>query len=254
MEKKITYLSCFSQKGGVGKTTFNVLLSSIFYYVYQIPVILVDCDYPQYSVNAMRQRDSELVQNDPYLKSIAYKQFTRLKRPAYPVLCSTSENAIKTAEEYINKHHVDHAIVLFDLTGTVRSKGLLNVISKLNFIFIPIIADRVVLASSLNFANVVNKTLIRTGESAIKRMCLFWNQYDGREKTQLYDIYETVIHDLRLELLNTVIPDRKNFRKEIVTDRRLIFRSTLFPPSKSLFFDSNLEKLMTEIMNILNAV
>lgn len=120
----------------------------------------------------------------------------------------------------------------------------------MNYIFIPIVADRVVLSSSANFANVINRNLIQNQKSAIRAMYLFWNLQDAREKNPLYEIFATIIKDLELDLLNTFIPDRKNFRKEI-SDRKKIFRSTLFSPSRSLLTDNNLDKFFAEIMNII---
>ena len=56
--KKETLLVAFStQKGGAGKTTLTVLMASYFYYVKGMDVVVVDCDYPQFSIKDMRERD-----------------------------------------------------------------------------------------------------------------------------------------------------------------------------------------------------
>ena len=55
---KETLLVAFStQKGGAGKTTLTVLMASYLYYVKGMDVVVVDCDYPQYSIKDMRKRD-----------------------------------------------------------------------------------------------------------------------------------------------------------------------------------------------------
>lgn len=52
---KETLLVAFStQKGGAGKTTLTVLMASYLYYVKGMDVVVVDCDYPQYSIKDMR--------------------------------------------------------------------------------------------------------------------------------------------------------------------------------------------------------
>lgn len=67
--KKETLLVAFStQKGGAGKTTLTVLMASYFYYVKGMDVVVVDCDYPQYSIKDMRERDIKNIERNPRLK------------------------------------------------------------------------------------------------------------------------------------------------------------------------------------------
>ena len=80
-------------------------------------------------------------------------------------------------------------VVLFDLPGTMGSDGVIATISALDYLFVPIKADRLVLESTLNFATTVNDRLIKTGISNLKALCMFWNMVDRRERTVLYDIY-----------------------------------------------------------------
>ncbi|KAB3743110.1 ParA family protein, partial [Phocaeicola vulgatus] len=47
-------------------------------------------------------------------------------------------------------------MVLFDLPGTMGSDGVIATISALDYLFVPIKADRLVLESTLNFATTVN--------------------------------------------------------------------------------------------------
>ena len=44
------------------------------------------------------------------------------------------------------------------------------------------------------------------------------------------------------------IPDTKRYKKELVADKKAVFRSTLFAASRSLVRGSNLEELITEIV------
>ena len=48
--------------------------------------------------------------------------------------------------------------------------------------------------------------------------------------------------------MKTFSPDTKRYKKELVTDRKAVFRSTLFPASRPLVRGSNLEELITEMM------
>ena len=48
-ETKFVALS--PQKGGAGKTTLTVLMASYLHYVRGIDVAIIDCDFPQYSID-----------------------------------------------------------------------------------------------------------------------------------------------------------------------------------------------------------
>lgn len=248
MEKETLFIAFSTQKGGVGKTAFTVLMSSYLHYAKGLEIAVVDCDYPQHSIFEMRQRDMEQVMKDNYYKQMAYQQFTSLKRKAYPVEKSHPENAISLAEELIERANNQPDIIFFDLPGTLNSKGVIKTLSAMDFIFSPVSADRVVLESTLKFASLLNENLISVGKGNIKGLHLIWNMVDGREKNELYQVYENVIGELGLNILKTFVPDSKRFRRELTTQHKAIFRSTLFPAHKSLLKGSNIDVLADEIL------
>lgn len=86
----------------------------------------------------------------------------------------------------------------------------------MDYIIAPISADRVVLESTLRYMTVVNDVIRKTGVSNIKGTYLVWNMVDGREKSELYEVYEQVIAELGLQVLKTFIPDSKRFRARAV--------------------------------------
>lgn len=211
-----------TQKGGVGKTTFTVLVASYLYYLKGYNVAVVDCDYPQHSISAMRKRDAEQMNSDEYYKQLAFSQFKALGKKAYPVLCSSPDEAIKTADEYLASAGMDYDVVFFDLPGTVNSEGVINSLSGVDYIFTPIAADRVVLESSLSFAVAIHKLLVKNEACRLKGLHLFWNMVDGREKTDLYTLYEQTIGELELPLMKVFIPDTKRFKKELDAQRKTV--------------------------------
>lgn len=237
-----------TQKGGAGKTTLTVLIASYLHYVRGFNVAIVDCDFPQHSISDMRKRDVEMVLNNGYYKQLAYNQITRTGRKGYLILESKPENALEEAKKLENEG-LD--FIFFDLPGTVNSPGVLRTLSMMDYIFSPIAADRVVLESTLRFVVNINENLVTTGRSDIKGLFLFWNMVDGREKSELYKIYEKVIDELGLTVLKTFIPDSKRFRRELPTSGKAVFRSTLFPVDRSLLKGSNLKELTDEILEII---
>lgn len=244
------YVAFSTQKGGAGKTTLTVLLASYLHYVKGCNVAVVDCDFPQYSIHDMRKRDTAAIMQDDYYKVQAYEQLKRLGKKYYPVECSRAENAIATAENLCRVRE-ETEFVFFDLPGTINNKEVVSTIAHMDYIFCPIIADRVVMESSLRFATVINEQLISTGKANIKGLHLVWNMVDGREKTELYNLYEKVCAQFALPILKTYLPDSKRFRKETSEERKTVFRSTTFPPDRSLVRGSNIDKLADEILEII---
>lgn len=251
MEQKPLFIAFSTQKGGVGKTAFTVLLSSYLHYLGGKSIAVVDCDFPQHSIMEMRKRDQGLVISDPYYKRMAYDQFKEIAKKAYPVIGSNPINAIEDAQKFIADSENKIDIVFFDLPGTMNSKGVISTLREMDYIFAPVSADRLVLASTLSFASSLNENLISVGKSSIKGMYLFWTMVDGREKTPLYEAYNDAIGELGLSLLNTRIPDTKRFRREMDETHRPVFRSTIFPPDKYLIKGSNVDELVTEIRQII---
>ncbi len=251
MNKETLFVAFSTQKGGVGKTALTVLIASYLHYRQGMNIAIVDCDYPQHSIAEMRKRDSDQVMGDDHYKRMAFNQFTELNRKAYPVEESDPTNAIESAQKLIAQSDTHFDIIFFDLPGTLNTQGVVRTLSNMDYIFSPISADRVVLESTLNFASSLNDNIISVGKGNIKGLYLLWNLVDGREKSEHYEAYESVIAELGLPILKTFIPDTKRFRREQNTQHRPIFRSTLFPADNSLIRGSNIDVLSDEILKII---
>ncbi|OAV74531.1 CobQ/CobB/MinD/ParA nucleotide binding domain protein [Bacteroidales bacterium Barb7] len=252
MKKETLFVAFSTQKGGMGKTALTVLMASHLHYVKGYHVGIIDCDFPQHSISEMRKRDTELVMKDDYFKRMAFRQFSTLGIKAYPVKESTADKAIQDAEEMMDDSEKEFDIIFFDLPGTLNSGGVIKTLATMDYVFTPVSADRVVLESTLQYAIMLNDNLITTNKGNIKGLFLFWNMVDGREKTSLYEAYEKAIAELGLQILKTLLPDSKRFRKEVSDERKTVFRSTLFPIDKVLLKGSNINELVEEICQIIN--
>lgn len=245
------FVAFSTQKGGAGKTTLTVLTASYLYYARGLKVLVVDCDYPQYSIEEMRERDKELIEYSPVFK----KQFTdnlRLtKLGPYPLLTAKPEEAMRKVREIIEAgNEID--IVFFDLPGTINNHGVVGILNCMDTIIVPVAADKVILESSLAFALKIHEWRT-TGRTQIKDMYMLWNLVDARERTDLYDQYEAVFEEYGLQTLKTRIPDTKKYRREgSKTLNRAVFRSTLVPPDKFLLKGTRLPELTDELLGILN--
>lgn len=248
MNKQTLFIAFSTQKGGIGKTALTVLSASYLHYVKGYNVAVIDCDYPQHSIVEMRERDIEQVTNNIHYKQLAYFQFKNLQKKAYLVEESNASDAISVAEQLRQENDLD--FIFFDLPGTLNTNGVVKTLATMDYVFIPVSADRVVLESTLQFATAIHDNLITTGKSNIKDLLLVWNMVDGRERTELYHAYDDAIRELGLQTIKTVIPDTKRFRREMNEANRPVFRSTLFPVDKTLVKGSNIDELAEEICTI----
>ena len=251
MKKETVFVAFSTQKGGMGKTALTVLMASHLHYVKGLHVGVIDCDYPQHSIGEMRKRDTELVMQDDYFKRLAYRQFSTLGIKAYSVKETSSDKAIEEAQSMMDNSDKYFDVIFFDLPGTLNSGGVIKTLVSMDYIFAPVSADRVVLESTLQYAVMLTDNLITPKKGNIKGLYLFWNMVDGREKSELYEVYENVIRDLEFPLLRTFIPDSKRFRREQSVSYKALFRSTLFPADKSLVKGSNLDTLTDELLELL---
>lgn len=250
MKKEPLFIAFASQKGGVGKSAFTVLAASILHYQKGYRVGVVDCDAPQHSIFQMRERDMETVPKSDFLKIALYRQHEQLQKLAYPVIKSDPEKAVEDVHRYMQNEEAEFDIVLFDLPGTLRSQGVIYTISSMDYIFVPLKADNIVMQSSLQFAEVVGEELVARHNCNLKGVYLFWNMIDKRERKETYEAWNLVIRKADLKLLEACIPDTKRYNKELSPTRNNIFRSTLFPPDNREIKGSGLSELLDEISRI----
>ena len=231
MEQNPLCIAFASQKGGVGKSTLTVLAASWLHYLHGIRVAVVDCDYPQHSILKLSNRDKAV-------------ESLRME-------CCKPSEAMAEWRKWAAVAEERYDVVLFDLPGTVGNEGVLSTIVELDYLFIPMKADRIVLESTLNFASVLNDRLIKTGRAHLRELFLFWNLVDRRERTPLYEQYEKVLDQLGLRHLRTHIPVRSNFNKDIQEAGGPVYRCTLLPPDRAFVAECGFDRLMTEICAVL---
>ncbi len=246
---KTKFIALSTQKGGAGKTTLTVLLASHLHYTKGYKVAIIDCDYPQHSILEMRTRDKERISNDPHYKLMAYNLFEKCGKRSYIIIDSKFEEAIDKAKA-LCEAHPDLDYIFFDLPGTVNIRGLLDVICGMDYIFTPIVADKVVFESSLRFATAITNSLISTGKISVKALYVVWNMVDRREKSELYETFDKILNEFGIPIMETMIPDSKRFRRELSETHRPVFRSTLFPIDRKLLRTSGIEEFTTEFLQI----
>ena len=243
MSKRCTFIALSNQKGGVGKSTMTVLLASYFHYVMGKRVAVVDCDYPQFSIQSLRARDMQNVEKSEYLQRMLYEQHERTGQKAYPVLTSGPDKVLETALRLADTCDV----VFFDLPGTVNSPGVLETIINMDYLFTPVVQDRMVMQSSLSFSTTVLDYIRDRPEIPLKDILFFWNKIERRANTEVFDIYRMMMQRLKLTVLETTVPDTCRYDKELSVSSKSYFRCTLLPPPAKLLKGSGFVELANEL-------
>ena len=156
MEQNPLCIAFASQKGGVGKSTLTVLAASWLHYLHGIRVAVVDCDYPQHSILKLSNRDKAVVQSSAIYGRLLVSLAENKGVKPYRILCCKPSEAMSEWRKWAAVAEERYDVVLFDLPGTVGNEGVLSTIVELDYLFIPMKADRIVLESTLNFASVLN--------------------------------------------------------------------------------------------------
>jgi cellulose biosynthesis protein BcsQ len=272
MNEKLIYMSFATQKGGAGKTPFTVLVASWLHYRLGYNVAVIDCDYPQNSLAGIRKRDVECVANSAQYKKMAIEQFRILEKKAYPVIGCDVQRALRwvtNGSEEVIDAAIDEMgftdsldVVLFDMPGTVnqsevvdaetrRKQGVLSLVACMDYIFCPMRSDRTAVESTLMFIREVQGQIIEKKVGALQKFYLFWTEVDGREKTRIYDMVETVASKFEFPILKTRVPFMLRFKKESI-DTSDVFKNTLFPAKVNLAKEARIDVFINEICEMIS--
>ena len=242
-------ISICNQKGGIGKSTFTVLLASYLHYNMGHDILVMDCDYPQWSIHAQRERELEAIERSDYYKLMMVRQFKATGRKIWPVIRCMPSEALEKEESLLQSGYRPR-IILYDLPGTVNSEGVLHILSSLDSIFIPLKADKLVMESSLAFARSLDRGLVHNKVSRLQSIYLFWTMIDRRERTPLYDQYEEAFARFGLPVMRTHVPARSRFSRELQPGGGPVSRSTLFPADAAFAAECCIAELCEEICTL----
>lgn len=165
---------------------------------------------------------------------------------------TTPAQALKDLGGFLAQTDRDYEFVLFDMPGTLNTKGIPDTISAIDHVFVPMRADKMVMESTINFAKAVQDQLVACADKKTKGVRLFWSMIDRRERTSLYDQYDKVIDIFELSRMRVHIPFRLRFNREISVGGGPVSRSTVFPADQSFAAETCLDELAAEILSIIN--
>lgn len=246
MKKKPLFVAVSNQKGGVGKSAITALLASYFHYVKGLNVAVIDCDAPQHSLYRMRERDMQSVERHDSYRQLIVNQWERIHKKAYPIIGSTADKAREAAGEVAQNGDFD--IIFVDLPGTVNSQGVFSTIVNMDYVLTPIIADKIVMQSSLSFSATVLEFIKKRKDFPLRDIMFFWNRRDRRTNTEVFDVFNGMMQELGMTLLDTILPETCRYDKELSSSGKGYFRCTLLPPPAKLLKGSGIVELAEELI------
>lgn len=247
--KQTKFIAVTSQKGGVGKSTLTVIIASYLYYELGYNLAVIDCDANQNSIWGMRKRDKEenLIDEESQLRMKQY--FSNLGKRSYKIIKSTVPNAIAEAGKLITENKgEEYDFIFFDFPGTINTEGILIPLIHLDYIFIPIKADMMVLETSLVFARFLIDHVVADSTTRLKGVFVFWNMVDGRTSSAIYDVFDEYLAKEEIPMLKTYLPNQVRYTREQTYFAGEPFRSTYFAPSAKSIKGSNIDLLVAEML------
>jgi len=253
-QKNPMYISFCTQKGGAGKSVFTILAASYLHYQMNYKVAVIDCDFPQWSVQKMRERETDVINTNNYYKKKAYEFFTKSGIKAFPVVPSKPESALADAKKFLSEADKQYDLVLFDLPGTVYNRDVVNIYVNMDYLFVPLSVSRINLESTLLFVSNINDVLQKnTSGIRLKHVYTFWNRMMANAKKELYEAYDNAIRELEISIMQTRIPQSVKYdREQSISGADAVFLSTFFSPDKSLLKGSNWEEFIAEFLELTN--
>jgi hypothetical protein len=135
----------------LGKSTITTLLASVLHYRLGYNILVMDGDFPQHSLINMGDRDMQSIMESDYHKRAAMKRFQTINKKAYPVIKCKANTALDITYDYLERNAVEPDVIFFDLPRTANIQGIPSVLKAMDYIFLPITADRFVVESMLAF-------------------------------------------------------------------------------------------------------
>jgi cellulose biosynthesis protein BcsQ len=226
-------LAFANQKGGAGKSTIGTHVASALSYIYGYKVAMADFDNPQHSLVAYRREDEVALAKDSKLQ----ERFLRQGKPLYPVIKSSVEQATDTLEAL---EKIGYDFILVDTPGTLNILGLTDLLESIDYIFLPMEADKGTIASTMAYMEILTRFLnTNKEESNLKGFYAFWNKYMKSERKAVYEKVTSHFEQTGLPMLNTRVEQLLTYRDN---------RSTAFSLSERELDRLGLGRLIMEVL------
>ena len=225
MDTKI--ISVVGEKGGIGKTTLNIILASDLFYAKGKKIVLLDADNPQYSIYKKRNRELEMLDDEE-------KECMEL----YPIEPVTVDNL----QDAILKYYGQVDYIILDLPGSLNMemvKGLLYV----EHVFVPFDHDELEIDSTSHFYFTLKNNFLDNEERVLKSIHLFFNKYKLVKKNK-FALLRQQFKEAGIPMMQSVVKDRTIYKEQ--------YRNTLYPiPQHKELGEKDIKQFFDEVTRLI---
>ena len=229
-------ISFFSAKGGTGKTTFNMLLTSWLKYEKGLRAAVLDFDSPEFNLSYTRKRE---------LKYLQDKGLTPDEKQLYPIL-EIEDYESRKSLQVVRNLMIDAAgnldVLILDFGGSFNDGDpVLDLVQAglVDLIVIPLEMDGMILSSGKSLASVL--------EQLRQKALLFFNKVHGKEKPQLYVELERWLAENGLTVSTHRIKNTVKLRRDADNGSNFLRSTVSFPCKEMQEINPELIQLFEEV-------
>ena len=229
-------ISFFSAKGGTGKTTFNMLLTSWLKYEKGLRAAVLDFDSPEFNLSYTRKRELKYLQNKGQAPD---------EKQLYPIL-EIEDYESRKSLQVVRNLMIDAAgsldVLILDFGGSFNDGDpVLDLVQAglVDLIVIPLEMDGMILSSGKSLACVL--------EQLGQKTLLFFNKVHGKEKPQLYVELERWLAEDGLTVSTHRIKNTVKLRRDADNGSNFLRSTVSFPCKEMQEINPQLIQLFEEV-------
>lgn len=218
-------ISNANQKGGVGKTSLNIILASDLFHEKKKSVVYLDIDYLQGTAKTKRENEiAEIIQTEKasfekikgpgsFTKSIEKAVIKEFEDNNYPIVCLAPDKLESSIPALVDEF--DYVII--DFPGNLETAGVMKFYKLVDFVFIVTNITEFDLESTMKYIQMYNQIVV----PARKKMELDVNLYGVLNKVKAnqseFKDFIKEIDNMPISFLKAFVPDSVKIQREITT-------------------------------------
>ncbi len=161
-----------NQKGGVGKTTITVMLSTLLRYENGKKILILDADFQRSIAQKRKKEIRQIMASEEQLILFSRNlgiNYDELKGQSAKDMEDTLTKAIdkkiytviecdpKNVMDYIKAWYGKVDYIFIDVPGNIRQEGIVNLLQRTELIMIPMVASELDIDSTAHFIKILGK-------------------------------------------------------------------------------------------------
>ena len=214
-------MTFFSEKGGMGKTTFTAMFASWLAYDQRKDVCVLDFDFPGFQMMNMRRLDEKVLEQGGSQLSVFAEGNTPF--PIYAAKANYNGYSLQQLEEIASKvrkfRQSGNGYLLCDFPGRfLRNDPAYHIIKEglMDLVVFPIDTDRQSITSMLNIHGIIrNPSMMTRGKD--QRLLVLWNKETQNERKgnrDWYAAYDPLFKQMDIQVCGTRMRNIEILRRD----------------------------------------